>query len=153
MEEQEVETSQSQHELSSCESQEVFRLEWFSVLVFMLLLSICELIIFVLTIEATPRLFDMQDMQFNGAGPDFLSLLIMAATAGGVIWLNVIVYTGFFVFLTEYHNAIGKFLDQFLFLPRHVQRASLRALTYSYGVLGVIGLVGCLTVFTFVLFL
>ena len=39
-------------------SQEVFRLEWFSVLVVMLLLSICVLIIFVLDIEANPRLFD-----------------------------------------------------------------------------------------------
>ena len=76
-------------------------------------------------------------------------LFFMVAMACSAMWFAVTVYTGFFVFLTEYHNAVGKFLDRFLFLPHRVQQISLRVLAYSYGVLWVIGL----GLFLFVLFI
>ena len=116
-------------------SQEVSRLEWFSVLVVVLLLSICVLIIFGLFIEANPQLLDTGYDSW-----DVFDLLIFASTTCSAMWFTVTVYTGCFVFLTEYHNAVGKFLDRFLFLPHRVQQMSLRVLTYSFGVLWVIGL-------------
>ena len=107
-------------------SQEVYRLEWFPVLVVMLLLSICEFFLCLLIVEAQH--------------PDTLNvqlLLTMAGMACAGILFGVTVYIGFFIFLIEYHGPIGRLLGRFLFLPRRVQQMGLRVVAYSYGVLGI----------------
>ena len=161
-EERDVETSQSQHELllggsmllsstadtasSNADaksydplltdktgldsySQEVYRLEWFSVLVVILLLYICEFVLFSLIADAHP----------DSSPYSFLGLIFAVVTACGLIGSCVTFYTGFFVFLTEYHNAVGKFLNRFLFLPRRTQQKCLRVVAFSYGVLWITG--------------
>ncbi len=117
-------------------SQEVYRLEWFLVLVVMLLLVICELIVFFLVLEIHVQRFEYQMELFGSA-------------LGGFV-CSVTLYTGFFVVLTEYHSAVGKFLDRFLFLRRRFQPMCLRVVTYSYGVLWVIGMAGTLFLTLFI---
>ena len=124
-------------------SQEVYRLEWFSILVVMLLLSFCELIIFVLTVEVNPHF-----LETHIVGVDAISVLVTAFMAYLIIWSSVTLYTAFFICLTEYHKAVGNNLDRFLFLPRHVQQMSLRVVAYLYGVLSVAGLAASLYVAT-----
>ena len=107
-------------------SEEVYRLEWFSALVVMLLLFLCELIVFLLVFQTTPGLIQ--------TGYNFQGLVLQTAMGCSMIWSGVIFYTGIFVFLTEYHNAVGKFLDRFLFLRGRVQPMCLRVVAYSYCV-------------------
>ena len=130
---------------STSHSQEVFRLEWFSVLAIMLLLSICELIISVLIMLTNPRSID----PLRPAAQDVELIWQVAVIACSMIWCTLTVYTGFFVFLTEYHNAVGELLDRVLFLPHRVQQMSLRVVAYSYGVLWITGLGGFLFFFLF----
>ena len=108
-------------------SQEVYRLEWFSVLVVMLLLFICELILYFLIFQAQTHTYVPY-------------LFMSAGEACLVIWFSVTVYTVFFVFLTEYHKALGKLLNRFLFLSRRFQEMSLRVVAYSYSILCTIGM-------------
>ena len=105
----------------------------------MLLLSVCVLILFVLITEAAAD------------GVNLRWLLSQSAIACLIIWLEVTLYTGFFVFLTEYHDAVGKLLDQFLFLPRRVQAMSLRVFAYSYAVLWIMMVAVYLFIYDFLL--
>ena len=110
-------------------SQEVYRLEWFWVLVVMSLLLICETIVLFLVLET------------RGNGLQIPILEVGMALSGYVF--VVITYTGFFVFLTEYHRAVGNFL----FFRRPFQPMCLRVVTYSYAVLWVISIVALFTSF------
>ena len=131
-------------------SQEVYRLEWFAVLVFMLLLSISELIIFVLlTVEVGGS--GRANETVNG--PDGLTSIfsgsMTALIACPIIWTSVTLYTAFLICLTEYHKAVGNNLDRFMFIPRRVQHMSIRVIAYMYGLLCLIGLAASLYVFDF----
>ena len=118
-------------------SREVYRLEWFSVLVVMLLLLICEFIIYFLIVQAHTDSFFVQ------------TLLVAAIWACSLILFGVTLYTGVFVFLTEYHTAVGKLLDRYLFLSRRVQQMSLRVVTYSCSVLWTLCMGALLYIFLF----
>lgn len=116
-------------------SAEVYRLAWFSALVITLLLLICEVIVFLLinqTFLSTGSYNIYQGLGFQG-------LAFYTAMACIMIWAEVTLFTGFFVFLTEYHNAVGKFLDRFLFLRRGVQPMCLRVVVYLYHVTWITG--------------
>ena len=111
-------------------SEEVYRLAWFSVLVITLLLLICDVIVFLLI----NQIFMSAALYTSFQGLSFQGLAFNTAMAYLAICSAVILYTGTFVFLTEYHNAVGNFLKRFLFLQRDVQRMCLRVASYLYCV-------------------
>ena len=118
-------------------SEEVCRLGWFLVLVVMLLVTICELIGFLLVDQASP--YGSGDTYYFGHSFTFQGLALFTAVTCVVIWSAVILYTGFFVFLTEYHKAVGKFLDRYFFLRRRVQPMCLRCFAILYAVCSIVG--------------
>ena len=121
-EEREVETSQRNHLANEAESvphpQEVQRLEWFMILVVLLALLICEVILFVLALGGTVAVVDLWQSIIS-------SLLRIGFYTTG--------YIGFFVVLTEYHSAIGAFLDNYLYFRRQHQPLCLRISAYLYA--------------------
>ena len=94
----------------------------------MLLVFLCELIIFLL--NRGIRTFEVSN--YFGV---FQILAFYIAIICIWIWSVVTFYAGIFIFLTEYHSAVGKFLDRFLFLRRRVQPMCLRVFAYSYVVI------------------
>ena len=102
----------------------------------MLLVFLCELITFLVIKQTGP---------YTGYQDSFYGLAFYTPLACALIWADVTLYTGFFIFLTEYHSAIGKFLDRFLFLRRRVQPMCLRVVAYSY----VVGLNSSVALFLF----
>ena len=122
-EEREVETSQRDHlannSASVPNSQEVQRLEWFMFLVVLLVLLICEVILYVLVAEGIASVIIV-----------FLHHAIIGAL--GAIGLYTTIYIGIFVVLTEYHSAIGTFLDRYLYFRRRYQPFCLRVFAYLY---------------------
>ena len=111
-------------------SEGVYRLAWFSALVVMLLLFLCELIVFLLIVHTSPPIYQYR--------VSFHALAIYTVIACIVIWLAVILYAGIFVLLTEYHNAVGKFLDRIPFLRRRFQPMCIRVVAYLYPVSSVL---------------
>ncbi len=123
-EEREVETSQRNHLANNSgsvpHSQEVQRLEWFMILVVLLALLICEVILYVLVIEGTASIIIV----------DLYQTIIQSFLTIG---FYTTVYIGFFAVLTEYHSAIGAFLDRYLHFRRRYQRLCLRVFAYLYA--------------------
>ena len=124
-EEREVETSQRNHLANNSgsipNSQEVQRLEWFMILVVLLFLLICGVIIYVLLVEGL-------------ASINFVQLYPRIVQSFLSIGFYTTIYIGFFVVLTEYHSAIGAFLDRYLYFRRRYQRLCLRLFAYLYAV-------------------
>ena len=89
----------------------------------MLLVFLCELIIFLVVQQTGP--YRVYLLTFQGLA--FYTVMICV-----VNWSEMTLYTGFFILLTEYHSAVGKFLDRFLFLRRRVQPMCLRVVAYSW---------------------
>ena len=131
-EEREVETSQRNHLAnnsgSAPNSQEVQRLEWFMILVVLLALLICEMIIYVLFVE-------------GAISVPVLELYLQVVRSFITTGFYTTVYIGFFVVLTEYHRAIGAFLDRYLYFRRRYQRLCLRVFAYTYAMCVVVRIV------------
>ena len=123
-EEREIDTFQQKHRASTFvsvpDSQEVQRLEWFRLLVVLLVLLICEISLFLLIYEGI----------LNLAIVLLWENLIKAFLTIGFYTTGYIV---FFIVLTEYHSAIGAFLDRYLYFRRRYQPLSLRVLAYLYA--------------------
>ena len=123
MEEREVETPQRDHLVNKSasvpNSQEVQRLEWFMFLVVFLVLLICEVILFGLVAEGIASVIII-----------FAYQTIIGAL--GAMGLYTTIYIGIFVVLTEYHSAIGTFLDRYLYFRRRYQPFCLRVFAYLY---------------------
>ena len=120
-EEREVETSQRNHPANSSvsvpHSQEVQRLEWFMLLVVLLVLLMCEEILYVLAL-----------------GGNIVHLYLPILETLLSIGFYTTIYIGIFVVLTEYHSAIGAFLDRYSYFRRRYQPLCLRVFAYSYAV-------------------
>lgn len=118
-EEREVETSQRNQlaniSASVPHSQEIQRLEWFMFLVVLLVLLICEVILYVLAV-----------------GGMVINLYIEIIGAFLSIGFYTTIYIGIFVVLTEYHSAIGAFLDRCLCFRRRYQPLCLRGFAFLY---------------------
>ena len=100
-------------------SQEVQRLEWFRLLAVLLVLLICEVTIYVLIYGAIPHFAIIYT---------WYHLLRSFLTIG----FYTTGYIVSFIVLTEYHSAIGAFLDRYLYFRRQYQSLSLRVLAYLY---------------------
>ena len=97
-----------------------YQFEWFRILVGMVLLMVSEVILFgLITLGNIVSLW----------------LEILASIAIGL--LSLLLYAGFFVVLTEYHEAVGNFLNRYARLRPGLQHACLRLCAYIYA-LGVI---------------
>ena len=102
-------------------SQEVQRLEWFRVLIFLLFAF--------LTFELSIRV-----LVFAAAtGTPVVMLWDVTIRSLFIVGFYSIVYIGCFVVLTEYHSAIGAFLDRYLYFRRRCQPLCLRVLAYLYA--------------------
>ena len=124
-EEREVETSQRNHLANNSksvpQSQEVQRLEWFLILVFLLILLISEIIIYVLVVESLLNI-------------NLVTLYRSIIHSLLAIGFYTTMYLGIFVVLTEYHSAIGAFLDRYLYFRRQYQPLCLRICAYLYAI-------------------
>ena len=120
-EEREVETSQRNHLADKSgsvrHSQEVQRLEWFMILVVLLVLLMCEEILYVLAL-----------------GGNIVNLYLPILETLLSIGFYTTIYIGIFVVLTEYHSAIGAFLDRYLYFRRRYQPLCLRVFAYLYAI-------------------
>ena len=124
MEEREVETCLRKQIANNAGSiplsRDVQRLEWFRLLVVLLVLLICGPIIFVLIIES---------------GGEIAIVLLWERVL--IYFLKIGFYTTgymvFFIVLTEYHSGIGAFLDRYLFFRRRYQPIALRVFAYLYA--------------------
>ena len=119
-EEREVETSQGNHLANNSgsvsHSQEIQRLEWFMILVVLLVTLICEVILYVFAF-----------------GGNFIEAYLNIITTFSGIGIYTTIYIGIFVVLTEYHSAIGAFLERYLYFRRGYQPLCLRVFAYLYA--------------------
>ena len=103
-----------------------YEFEWFRVLIGMILLMVSEVIIFVLAISGKLLVvFYWQTILISIAIGLFLSLL----------------YTGAFVVLTEYHEAVENFFNRYIRLRPGVQHACLRLFAYGYASIAIAAVV------------
>ena len=127
-EEREVETCHLEQRANTSGSiplsQEVQRLEWFRLLVVLLVLLNCEVTMYVLVVQALGNIavVDLWDVLLR-------SFLTIGFYTTGYVW--------FFIALTEKHSAMRAFLDR-LFNSR---RLRLLARVYAFLVLARIGLI------------
>ena len=111
-------------------SRELYRFEWFRILIGMVLFVVFEVITVVLRFTAGSVIVLWQ------------SILISVA----VLLSSSLLYTGMFVVLMEYHEAIENFLDKHAHLLPGLQHTCLRASAYIYAC-GVIAVVAFLNRF------
>ena len=127
-EEREVETCHLEQRTNTSGSiplsQEVQRLEWFRLLVVLLVLLNCEVIMYVLVAQVYGNLaiVDLWDVLLR-------SFLTIGFYATGYVW--------FFIVLTEKHSAMRAFLDRLF----NLRRLRLLARVYAFLVLARIGLI------------
>ena len=125
-EEREVETSHWKKRANTSGSiplsQEVQRLEWFRLLVVLLVLLNCEVIMYVLVVQAfgNPTIVDLWDILLR-------SFLTIGFYATGYVW--------FFIVLTEKHSAMRAFSDR----PSNSRRLRRLAQVYAFLVVARIG--------------
>ena len=100
-------------------SQEVQQLEWFRFLVVLLVALMCEIFVFVIV--------------FEGLNVNIVLLWENLIKAFLTIGFYTTGYISFFIVLTEYHRAIGAFLDRYLYFRRRYQPLSLRVLAYLFA--------------------
>lgn len=105
-------------------SLELYRFEWFRILIGMVLFVVFEVITAVLSVTAGRVIA--------------LWWLILSSVA--FLLSSSLLYTGTFVVLMEYHEAIEDFLDKHAHLLPGLQHTCLRASAYIYacGVIGVV---------------
>ena len=117
-------------------SRNYYQFEWFRILIGMMLLLVSEVIIYGLVI------FGGMDLR-EGLG-FFEFIIVVFSVLVAVILFVPLLYTGTFVVLMEYHEAMGKFLYRYARLPPGMQHICLRLCAYFYAVGAVTGLSFCL---------
>ena len=105
-------------------SHNYYQFEWFRILIGMMLLMVSEVIIF--------GLFAFDSVVL-------LWFSIVTSIAIGLF--SLVLYAGIFVFLMEYHEAVGNFLNRYARLRPGLQHFCLRLCAYVYA-LGVIAVLG-----------
>lgn len=110
-------------------SRELYRFEWFRILIGMVLFVFFEVITVFL--------------QFTAGSVIVLWQTILISVA--VLLSSSLLYTGMFVVLMEYHEAIENFLDKHAHLLPGLQHTCLRASAYIYAC-GVIAVVAFLNI-------
>ena len=100
-----------------------YHFEWFRILIGMILVMVSQIIVSVLTLLG-----------------DILVLLQPVLTSIGIGLVSSVLYTGFFVVLMEYHEAVGKAVHKYTRLHPRSQQKCLRFCAYAYPCSVVVGL-------------
>ena len=118
-------------------SRNYYQFEWFRILIGMVLLLVSEAIIYGLVLFGSSTSFaNHEEDGFYGLFVTMQLFLVLIA----VVLFESLLYTGTFVVLMEYHEAMSKFLYRYARLPPGVQHSCLRFCAYFYAVGAVTGL-------------
>ena len=117
-------------------SSDYYQFEWFWILIGMVLLMVSSVPLYVFALNT-----------------DAVSLFLPILTSAAIGLCSSLLYTGIFVVLMEYHEAIERFFDRYARLRPRLQRICLRICAYAYACGVLAAFVYTLYYFTFVMYL